>query len=232
MVTVQTYRKLQTGIDAMEFVKSIPDEIWKIIDLAIWDPAYYDDDNPKHIEKINRRGKFKGKRDGNGTETRLMNRKHREKILEYIRSKTNDIHILHFHTEEIDIDPLACIHVWVKPIINCSAGNCDRNNGEYIFVEGKKVEGKLKGRVLNKYINAGFKSIVPRSCAKPTFLYSELYRHLDSKFVLDVFAGYGNSIVAADNLGISIYACDIDSKLNWDKKQKWEDHFTTLEGSN
>lgn len=228
--------RLEVGTDAMDFVKDIPDQYWKKIDTVVWDPPYYDDDNPEHLEKVNGRTKLKStdpKKGGyqrtefnysDSPDTRLMNKLHRQNILEYIQSKLNeDSHILYFHTQEVIIYPLACKHIWVKTIRDTMAGNNDRNNGEYVYIMGKKIEGKIKGRILNKYINAKFPTIMPRSCAKPLFLYKELYRHLDSKFILDPFAGYGNSIHAARKMNIPIFACDIDDSLIWDKQVNWDE---------
>jgi len=102
------------------------------------------------------------------------------------------------------------------------AGNCDRNNGEHIVIEGTRLKGKIKGQILNKYISVdaeykthkGINRIV-RGCAKPTKLFKELYRHFNVKFVLDPFAGWGSSIMAALEMGINIYACDLDNNLDW-----------------
>ena len=217
--------RLEIGTDAMDFIKDIPDQFWKKIDTVVWDPPYYDDDNPEHLEKVNQRSKLKDKKvQWDKQQTRIMNKLHRQNILECIQSKlTKDSHILYFHTQEIIIYPLACIHVWVKPINGTMAGNNDRNNGEYVYIMGKKIEGKIKGRILNKYINAKFNGLnVPRACAKPIFLYKELFRHLASKFILDPFAGYGGSITAARSMNIPIFACDIDDTLKWDQTN-WED---------
>ncbi len=59
-----------------------------------------------------------------------------------------------------------------------------------------------------------------RACAKPIELYKNLYRHLDSKIILDPFAGWGGSIFAAIELDLQIYACDIDSSLDWAHSQQ------------
>lgn len=203
-----------TGIDAMDYLMSIPESIWKQIDTVIFDPPYY---NESDLEKVNQRSKLKDdKVNWDKQYTRIMNSDHRNKILQFIKSKKSDkARIVYFHTvkDRVKIQNLACEHIWVKPIGITLAGNNDRNNGEHILIEGERVKGKIKGRVLNKYINAKFDGFIPRACAKPTKIFSELYRHLDSKFILDPFAGYGNSIKSAVEMNLNIFACDIDSSL-------------------
>ena len=153
--------------------------------------------------------------------TRIMNPNKRQDILNYIRSNiTAESHIIHFHTvrEKIYLfpDKIACEHVWVKPIKGVVAGNNERNNGEFLVVEGPKIEGKLKGRIINKYINDGFYNInPPRACAKPVFLFNEMFRHLKPEIIIDPFAGYGSSIQAGFKLGMDVYACDLDDTLKW-----------------
>lgn len=226
--------KLQLGINALDYVKNIPDKIFKKIDTVVWDPPYYDDDNKEDLEKVNTRSKLRGKDNTvfmKNNSARIMDADLRSEILEFIRSKGVN-HIIHFHTKEdykYSIPKIACEHVWVKPIIISIAGNADRNNGEFIFIEGDKIEGRPKGQILSKYINAGFnKKFSPRSCAKPLELYTELFRHVKSRFILDPFAGYGNSIGAARKFGISVYACDTDNKLrynhNWRYNLGFEDY--------
>lgn len=52
-----------------------------------------------------------------------------------------------------------------------------------------------------------------RACAKPVKLYETIYKFLDSKKILDLFAGWGDSVIAAQNLGLHIDAYDIDQSL-------------------
>ncbi|MCE7738360.1 MAG: hypothetical protein GPJ50_03185 [Candidatus Heimdallarchaeota archaeon] len=52
-----------------------------------------------------------------------------------------------------------------------------------------------------------------RACSKPVKLFEKTYEFLGSKKVLDLFAGWENSVVAAYNLGLEIDAYDIDSSL-------------------
>lgn len=52
-----------------------------------------------------------------------------------------------------------------------------------------------------------------RACEKPIKLYEKIYEFLGSKKILDLFAGWGNSVIAAHNLGISIDGYDIDESL-------------------
>lgn len=225
------------------FVENLPKERWRSIDTVVWDPPYYDKGNPAHEEIVNKRSKLKSPKIHWGgqtsIETRIMDKKERENILKIIRENLyyytfnpdNNPRIMHFHSKEKELpnlddgDNVACHHVWIKPIEITIAGNCDRDNGEHILVEGESLKGKRKGQILNKYISdcypemknvSGTNQIV-RGCAKPEKLFSELYRHFNSKHILDPFAGYGRSISAALSRGIKIDACDIDLTL----KSQW-----------
>lgn len=218
---------------ALYFVQNLPKERWETIDTIVLDPPYYDLDNPEHVEIINGRTKLKNKKiHWGGTlapETRLMLSADRKEILRIIKErKKEDARILYFHSK-FDYLPkvpeLCCIHTWIKPINITIAGNCERNNGEYILIEGPLLKGKIKGQILNKYIancQPEMKSIrgmneLVRSCAKPGKLFDELYRHLNSRHILDPFAGFGRSISAALLRGIMVDACDIDLTL----KSQW-----------
>ncbi len=218
------------------FVENLPKERWRSIDTVVWDPPYYDKGNPVHEEIVNKRSKLKSPKihwGGNTTiETRIMDKQEREEILDIIRENLyyrnfnpdSNIRIMHLHSKEKNLPKLlgvACHHVWIKPIEITIAGNCDRDNGEHILVEGQPLKGKLKGQILNKYIyncypemkNVTGTNQIVRGCAKPEKLFSELYRHFNSKHVLDPFAGYGRSISAALSRDIKIDACDIDLSL-------------------
>lgn len=228
---------------ALYFVQNLPNERWETIDTIVWDSPYYDLDNPEHVEIVNSRTKLKNKRINWGghsaPQTRLMLSRERKEILRIIKERKNDdARILHFHSK-FDYLPkvpeLCCIHTWIKPINITIAGNCERNNGEYILIEGTPLKGKIKGQILNKYIvncKPEMKSIrgmneLVRSCSKPIELFHELYRHLDSRHVLDPFAGYGRSILAALERDIAIDAIDIDMSL----KKVWASYqnYITLE---
>lgn len=243
--------QLQTGVEALHFLETIPLAIWRVIDTVIWDSPYFDSDNKNDMERVNQRSRMNGssKIIWNDSNTRLMNSKEREAIISYIRRRINDsCYIAHFHTDPSRVvmeKEKACEHIWVKPIHYCIAGNADRNNGESIIIEGTKIKGKPKGQILNKYINAVFSREkhlddfipdghhhIPRACAKPFRIYSEIYRHLDSKVILDPFAGYGMSIKAGLSRGAVVYACDLDPTLEWDFDDVWVDITTqeTLEG--
>lgn len=215
---------IKFGIDGYDFVKSIPDEVWPIIDTVVWDPPYFDAGNKEDEERVN--GRTKMKKDAcvpwNNPAVRLMDPVLRKKIFDYIKSRIKpDTYIIHFHSQEErlqHLDNIACKHAWVKPINITIAGNADRNNGEHIYVQGTKIKGKPKGQILNKYItlpgpmrkakNGSTK--LARSAAKPKELLSELFRHLKSTCILDPFAGYGASIAAAYGRGAQIFACDLD----------------------
>lgn len=230
-----TIRKLTTNIDALDFVTAIPDDIWKLIEFMVWDPPYFNSDDPDDMERVNGRTKLKSgdKAQFLNPSLRLMDSNLRDNIYRYIIDKIPKARVAHFQSDRnrISLNPknIGCEHVWVKPISITMAGNCDRNNGEHIVIEGPRLKGKIKGQILNKYITAdaeykthkGINRIV-RGCAKPTKLFKELYRHFDVKFVLDPFAGWGSSIMAALEMGINIYACDLDSTLDWSNYHNFE----------
>lgn len=56
-----------------------------------------------------------------------------------------------------------------------------------------------------------------RVAKKPISLFIKLFSTLKPDIIIDPFAGFGNSIYAAQKLGLEIYACDIDASLKWDK---------------
>lgn len=199
---------LQTGIDAMDFIKQIPDEIWEQIDTIVWDYPYYS-------TKINKKG---GGFEGFKTDNIMINKKQLDDIYNYIKSKTNGNFVI-FHTNIKKIDLDKSIIIWNKSNVPFDGllGNC-----EFIQLD-KKIYWKT--RVLSIPNERGGSKHNIRQCAKPYKLFIELFKLLDSKFILDPFAGYGNSIHAAGKLGIPIYACDIDSTLNWDKKQSLNTYF-------
>lgn len=219
---------------AKHFVKNLPKERWLSIDTVVWDPPYYNLENPADMEIVNKRSKLKSPKIHWGgqtpIETRVMSEFERFEISAFIRSRLNFdiVRIIYFHSKKERLPTVeneCCSHVWVKPIEITIAGNCDRNNGEHILIEGEPLKGKLKGQILNKYIyncHPEMKNIkgtnqIVRGCAKPEKLFSELYRHFNSKHILDPFAGYGRSISAALSMGIKIDACDIDLTL----KRQW-----------
>lgn len=222
------------------FVKNLPRKRWKTITDVVYDPPWYNDDDSADIEKVNQRSRLQDKKvNWNQQYTRIMNRKEREEIFGIIKDNINeDCRIWHFHSTRDrlpKLDNICCEHIWLKPINITIAGNNDRNNGEIILVEGNRLKGKLKGRILNKYIvncpplmhiHNGVSKIV-RACSKPTMLFKELYRHFDSRHILDPFAGYGGSILSALEMEIAIDAVDSDLSL----KNTWSSYqnYITLE---
>lgn len=54
---------------------------------------------------------------------------------------------------------------------------------------------------------------IRRVCSKPIKLYETIYNFLGSRKILDLFAGWGNSVIASQNLGLKIDAYDIDISL-------------------
>lgn len=233
---------------ALHFIHELDEKRWETIDTIIWDPPYLDSDNPLDVEQVNKRSKLRDARfrkpkihwGETFAETRLMDPAERMEIYLIIKKMAN-ARFVHFHSREERLPSVGrecCRHVWVKPIEITIAGNNDRNNGEYILIEGPKLKGKKKGQVLNKFIVncppemkniKGVQQIV-RACAKPEKLYTEIYRHLDAKHVLDPFAGWGRSISAALTRSMKVDAVDSDLNLanQWATYQNFktlEDHF-------
>lgn len=223
------------------FLKKLSSERWQTVDTVIDDPPWYNDDDSDDIEKVNMRSRFKDpKVNWQKQYTRIMKREDRDEINSIIKNNIGEnTRIIHHHSTRGKLpilDSLCCEHVWIKPINITLSGNCDRNNGEILLIEGSKIKGKVKGRVLDKYIyncppqmriHNGVSKLV-RACSKPHKLYSELYRHLNSKHILDPFAGYGTTISAALEMGIKIDACDMDVA---DLQNQWKNYtsYITLE---
>ncbi len=212
----------QTGIDAMEFIKKIPDKEWKKIDTIVWDPPYFDSDNKDHIEKFNKRAnRFTRDITINAV---LMNPIHRKNIKEYIENKINATWIKFHSVDNSYNDKYKMVWYKKKPSIS---GAVIYPNHEFIWISTfKKLNRCILPYVLdypitmgkNQYGGNGY-----RTAQKPLLLFEQLFKKLDSKVILDPFAGYGNSIRAADKLGLEIWACDLDKKLSWDKITKLED---------
>jgi len=104
---------LKIGIDALSFVRSIPDQTFRQIDTIIWDPPYMDPNDLTHKERLNsRRRKF------NKTNSlRFLDKEYRREVLQYIRERMNpDGFILQFHTikSELMNEGSNCIHGWIK----------------------------------------------------------------------------------------------------------------------
>ena len=227
------------GEDAKEFIKATigsDSDLARRVKIVVFDPPYYD---PEDYELVNQRSRLKDKRISfNKQYTRIMKPEHREEILSRIRlylekAGNDDYFILHHHTRKERIPVLdrglACEHVWIKPINVTIAGNIDRNNGEYIIVEGNRIAKKIRGRTLNKYITDVAPLMINdpsprmvRACAKPPELYKLLFNHLgvsEGDVILDPFAGWGGSIRAGLAMQAYVLACDIDTDLivTWEK---------------
>ncbi len=224
----RTYRGenylLQTGVDALSFVRNIPDDEFSKIDAVIWDPPYMDPDNQEHVERLNHRaGRWKpsvvnwrGRIRNN--ETRFMSKDERNAVLSIIRTKMHPQgHIIQFHTIEDELwDDHIYRLVWVKSEWSGISGSPIINNGEWINIIGPKV--RKNGNTIPKYIvvheeKNGIQIV--RSCAKPRVLFDKIFHLLQPQFVLDPFAGFGRVIPASLSRGAKIYACDIDTSLDW-----------------
>jgi len=103
--------------------------------------------------------------------------------------------------------------VWVKK--SAGLGYVIGRNVEYIHLVN--YHG-LTPKMCNKdhrIIDEGLIITQPwgRPALKPTELYKRLFLALESKRIFDPFAGWGNSVIAAKDLGLEIDALDIDESL-------------------
>ena len=130
-----------------------------------------------------------------------------EKSVEQYAS-SNPCWIVYFTNNRFNIKPTKYVFNWMRE--RGGMGGYIRRNTEYISC-------------VNYFDLKPFNSIdetifilvnkVRRACEKPVKLYERIYEFLGSKKVLDLFAGWGNSVVAAYNLGLEIDAYDIDFSL-------------------
>tara|TARA_Y100000004_G_scaffold163292_1_gene192538 strand:+ start:511 stop:1191 length:681 start_codon:yes stop_codon:yes gene_type:complete len=210
---------LQIGVDAQTFVDSLEGG-W---DTVIFDPPYFNLEDKAYQKRISG-----GKRVRLHDEhTRIMDKYDRERILISILEKAHpDVNVIYFHSKIDKMPdknkwylPYRCDHVWVKPIMNSLTGSQERHNAEYMRIFSRvKPKSHKHGGVLNTFINAyppTKRGNVARACAKPSILFSQLYKHLGSKHILDPFAGYGMSLNAGIQLGLKVDGCDIDETLQW-----------------
>ena len=206
--------KLQKGIDAYEFLESLSSADWKKIDTIIFDPPYYSSSYQEigRFSKTisNTRMKFDHKMN--------MSKTHRENIEQYILSHIHkDAIWFKFHTDIRKLNLNNNFIIWHKSNVPFNALN---GNTEFIETNAKLLFNK-KYRILSLPL-----IYYTRPAAKPIGIFMELYALADSHTVLDPFAGYGNSIVAAIMQDIDIYACDIDTTLNWNfNKKNISDYF-------
>jgi DNA modification methylase len=229
---MQKYRILKTGVDAFDFVKTIPYDIWPLIDTVVWDPPYsdegghYDRQYKKEYNTYERHAFNLTK----NKEKLVMNRHLRLNILNVILKKICRPYTLFHFFGNIDTSKqpldIKCdnIIIWHKSNIDYK-NKFSLNNHEFIHIKNNKknLHKHLKYIWSIPTEKDGFKWS-KRIAAKPLKLFQGLFEHYESKFVLDLFAGYGNSIRACDQLGLNIIACDLDKELNWDKKKKISDY--------
>jgi len=216
---------LQIGVDAQTFIDSLEGG-W---DTVIWDPPYFNLDNRTYNKKLN-----KNRVRWHEDYTRIMDKYKRERILLSILEKADEnVNIIYFHAKRELLPaknnfylPFRCDHVWVKPILISVTGSQERHNGEYIRIFSKVKPKSIKyGGIVNTYLNIYppvIKGQLARSCAKPMTLFTQLYKHLNSKYILDPFAGYAMGLNAGIQLGLRVDGCDLDDKLQWHfrKEQK------------
>ena len=221
MNTTNTKRHLQTGIDSLEFMMGIPEEIWYKIDTVIFDPPYFDINTPSDVKRFHRRSKVKRFLDDH---TVLGDWEQINKILKYAQSKINKGTIIYFDSRDNRYDlPYKIIWYKGRPSIT---GGVIMPYHEYIWLENINIKYSQQQfpSVMHHNIISSNQNKKIRTGYKPKSLFLELFDRLNSKFILDLFAGKGESILAADHLGLPIFACDSDKKLKWDKQPSLEDY--------
>lgn len=195
----------KTGIDALDFLNQIPADIINEIDTVILDPPY--------LEKLNS-DTWKKKHGGSIVklgEKAYNKTEHINDIVFKVIDLLPNAKTVTFHTNIEQIDTSEKVIIWYKPDIPLKnlIGNV-----EYITLHNVKNNGihfKSKVFAIPREINT-------RSMSKPVRLWEELFNLIKPRFVIDLFAGYGNIIRVCRSRNINIYACDIDEKLQsvWD----------------
>lgn len=188
---------IEKGIDALEFVNKLEGG-W---DTIIFDPPYY---NKNNFNWNNWKNKNK-KGDLFNEKIYVMSNDYRKNIEEVILSKCDNPVFIKFHTDIRKLNQDNKILIWYKsdrPITNL-IGNCE-------FIEFRTHKRLFwKTRIFEHKYGKN------RACEKPIKLFDFLYDIIGSKYILDPFAGYGNSIRSALNNNLKIDACDIDDSLNY-----------------
>jgi len=203
--------RCKTGISAFDYLNEIlhdnPD-IKKQIDTIIWDPPYL----------VNGFGIWKKQSGGDvmklGKDAFVISDKIKsveKKLIELLPQAT----WIKFNTNINEINTEEKVFVWYKPDVPVSnlIGNIE-------FIEVSNQTGKKPRIPFKSKVFAIPREPNTRSMCKPAELYKKLFQLLNSKCVLDLFAGYGNSIKVCKSMDISIYACDIDNKL----EPVWQGH--------
>ena len=127
-------------------------------------------------------------------------------VEQYARS--NPCWLVYFTNNRFDIKSTKFVFNWMRE--KGGMGGYIRRNTEYISCVNYFNLKPVNSIDETIFILA---NKIRRPCEKPTPLYERIYEFLGSKKVLDLFAGVGNSVVAAYNLGLEIDAYDIDSSL-------------------
>lgn len=185
---------IEKGTDALEFVNKLKGG-W---DTIIWDYPYYNNIN---------KNQWKNKHKGDFDKTNYtLSKDYIKNLEEVILSKSDNPVFIKFHTDIRKLNQDNKILIWYKsdrPITNL-IGNCE-------FVEFRTHKRLFwKTRIFEHKYGKN------RACEKPVKLFDFLYDIIGSKYILDPFAGYGNSIRSALNNNLKIDACDIDDTLNYD----------------
>ena len=204
--------KYKTGIDALDYLNEIisktPREILDQIDTIVWDPPYL----------ASGFGEWKNKDGGEVTKIDLdafVINDDIKSLKTILETRFPNAKWIKFNTNINEINTKEKVMIWYKPDVPESnlIGNVE-------FIELSNVAGKEPRIPFKSKIYAIPREKNTRVMSKPSLLYEKLFRLLNSKSVLDLFAGYGNSIKVCKAMGISIYACDIDTRL----EPIWQGH--------
>lgn len=130
-----------------------------------------------------------------------------DRIFQY--AYKNKTWLIYFYNRPLQLSRYTIIWVREKEGLGWNIGR----NAEFIHLvnyAGMKAKTVTKMRI-NEV------EFIPkprtRTCAKPTLLYKKIFVTLNSKKIFDPFAGWGNSVIAAKDLELTIDALDKDQSL-------------------
>lgn len=202
----------KVGIDALDFLNEILQENPDIQDyediVIVWDPPYL----------VNGFGNWKKAHGGDLMklgEGAMLVTDHIKLVEQTLIKLFPQAIWIKFHTNINEINTKEKLFVWYKSDVPESnlIGNIEFIELSNQVGKGSRIPFKSKVFEIPREPNT-------RSMCKPSKLYRKLFNLINPKFVLDLFAGYGNSIKVCKSMGITIFACDIDLKL----EPIWEGH--------
>ena len=136
------------GENSINFLNDLTPTEWEEIDFVIFDPPYYDLDDPKQREKFHgRAGPYSRSRFKGQLHTVLMDSKERAEILSIIKENVGDAFILYFHSKHSHYrDQLKYEMIWYKARPSLTGAIISPNH-EYMYIE------ELGENILTRYNN-------------------------------------------------------------------------------